>query len=120
MRKLKIEEFVEQHYGIKLTKAQLEMIAMMATKTEEKFVIEGGRQAGKTTAYKAAMGYLQDGMKPVELINGTSIDFGELLLKTATNAEHLNNNMQNTIARYMDYQSTPKMYMKNVERELGI
>lgn len=64
---LKIEQFVEQHFGIKLTKHQLEIIAMIAANPEKRFVIQNsGRSAGKTTAYKAAMAYLQDGMKAPE------------------------------------------------------
>lgn len=66
MSKLKIEQFVEQQFGIKLTQPQLEMIAMIAANPEKRFAMTGGRSAGKTTAYKAAMAYLQDGMKPAD------------------------------------------------------
>lgn len=63
---LKIEQFVEQQFGIKLTKHQLEIIAIIAANPEKRFVIQStGRSAGKTTAYKAAMAYLQDGLKPL-------------------------------------------------------
>lgn len=64
---LKIEQFVEQQFGIKLMPHQLEIIAMIAANPEEHFTIEHPtpKQAGKTTAYKAAMAYLQDGLKPV-------------------------------------------------------
>ena len=63
---LKIEQFVEQHFGIKLMPQQIELIAMMAASPEKHIVLTGmGRSAGKTTAYKAALAYLQDGLKPV-------------------------------------------------------
>lgn len=64
---LKIEQFVEQHFGIKLLPHQLEIIAMIAANPEEKFVLHrpSPKQAGKSTAYKAAVAYLQDGLKPV-------------------------------------------------------
>jgi len=64
---LKIEQFVEQHFGIKLMPAQIEMIAMMAANPEDKFVLmrPNAKQAGKSTAFKAAVAYLQDGLKPV-------------------------------------------------------
>lgn len=64
---LKIEQFVEQHFGIKLTKHQLEMIAIMAASPEREFILQNtGRSSGKTVAFKAAMAYLQDGMKPAD------------------------------------------------------
>lgn len=68
MSKLKIEDFVERQFGIKLMPAQLEIIAMIAANPEEKFVLQRPtpKQAGKTTAYKAAVAYLQDGLKPLE------------------------------------------------------
>lgn len=64
---LKIEQFVEQHFGIKLMPHQLEIIAMIAAHPEEKFTIQHPtpKAAGKSTAYKAAIAYLQDGLKPV-------------------------------------------------------
>lgn len=61
---LKIEQFVQEHFGIKLTKHQLEMIAIMAASPEREFIL-AHRSTGKSTAFKAAMAYLQDGMKPV-------------------------------------------------------
>jgi precorrin-6B methylase 2 len=67
---LKIEQFVEQNFGIKLTKHQLEMIAIMAASPEREFILQNtGRSSGKTVAFKAAMAYLQDGMKPVSIEN---------------------------------------------------
>lgn len=65
---LKIEQFVEQHFGIKLLPAQIEMIAIMAANPEDKFILQrpSPKQAGKSTAYKSAVAYLQDGLKPVE------------------------------------------------------
>jgi len=68
MSKLKIEDFVERQFGIKLMPAQLEIIAMIAANPEEKFVLQRPtpKQAGKTTAYKAAVAYLQDGLKPLQ------------------------------------------------------
>lgn len=64
---LKIEQFVEQHFGIKLMPHQLEIIAQIAANPEEKFTIvrPTPKAAGKTTAYKAAIAYLQDGLKPL-------------------------------------------------------
>lgn len=67
MSKLKIEQFVEEQFGIKLTKHQLEIIAIVAALPEDRLVLNiGGRSAGKTTAIKAAFAYLQDGLKPIE------------------------------------------------------
>lgn len=65
MSQLKIEQFVQEHFGIKLTKHQLEMIAIMAASPEREFILQNVRSPGKTMAFKAAMAYLQDGMKPV-------------------------------------------------------
>lgn len=106
---LKIEEFVEQHFGIKLLPAQIEMIAMMAANPEKRFELVGGRSAGKTTAYKAAMAYLQDGLKPVEQ---KKVDVGELLFETVKNAPILPHNLMDVVARYSDYQSHPVMTIK--------
>jgi len=65
---LKIEQFVQEHFGIKLTKHQLEMIAIMAASPEKEFILQNvNRSQGKTVAFKAAMAYLQDGMKPAEV-----------------------------------------------------
>lgn len=67
MNQLKIDQFVEQHLGIKLTNHQRELIALIAANPEKQFILQNtGRSAGKTTAYKAAMAYLQDGLKPVD------------------------------------------------------
>lgn len=64
---LKIEQFVEQNFGIKLTKYQLEIIAIIAANPDERGVIyTGGKSAGKTTAFKAAFAYLQDGLTEVK------------------------------------------------------
>lgn len=67
MSQLKIEKFVEDNFGIKLTTYQLELIAAMAADPEDRVVMHGGggKQAGKTTAMKSALAYLQDGMKPI-------------------------------------------------------
>lgn len=63
---LKIEQFALERFGIKLTKHQLEMIAIMAASPEREFILaHQGRFTGKSTAYKVAIAYLQDGMKPV-------------------------------------------------------
>lgn len=63
---LKIEQFVQERFGIKLTKHQLEMIAIMAASPEREFILANtGPRTGKTTAFKAAIAYLQDGLKPV-------------------------------------------------------
>lgn len=67
MTQLKIEQFALEQFGIKLTKHQLEMIAIMAASPEREFILANvGRSTDKSTAFKAAMAYLQDGMKPVE------------------------------------------------------
>lgn len=66
MSQLKIQEFAQQHFGVTLTKHQLEMIAIIAADPEERIVITGAKYAGKTTAYKVALAYLQDGLKPVQ------------------------------------------------------
>lgn len=64
---LKIEQFVEQQFGIKLLPAQLEMIAMIAANPGiEVLITPIGKKTGKTTAVKAALAYLQDGLKEVE------------------------------------------------------
>lgn len=69
MSQLKIDQFVEQHFGIKLTTHQRELIALIAANPEKQFIVQNtGRSSGKTTAYKAAMAYLQDGLKPVETL----------------------------------------------------
>lgn len=107
MSKLKIEQFVEQHFGIKLMPHQIEFIAMIAANPEKQFVLSrSGRQSGKTVAYKAAMAYLQDGMKPVE---PKGVDVGELLFETVKNAPILPQNLMDVVARYSDYQSHPVM-----------
>lgn len=60
---LKIEQFVEKQFGIKLFPAQLEMIAMIAANPDVEVLITPiGKKAGKTTAVKAALAYLQDGL----------------------------------------------------------
>lgn len=64
---LKIEQFVEQNFGIKLSKYQLEMIAMIAANPDiEVLITPIGKRAGKTTAVKAALAYLQDGLKAAD------------------------------------------------------
>lgn len=61
---LKIEKFVKEQFGIELTKTQLEIIAMIAASPEENIIVrQTGRDIGKTTAVKAALAYLQDGLK---------------------------------------------------------
>lgn len=62
---LKIERFIEQNFGIKLTKHQLEIIAIIAAgPDDESLVIKPrGKRSGTTTAFKAAYAYLQDGLK---------------------------------------------------------
>lgn len=60
---LKIEQFVKEQFGITLTKHQLEIIAIIAANPEEKFVIQRQpKRAGTTTAIKAVIAYLQDGL----------------------------------------------------------
>lgn len=63
---LKIEQFAKEQFGITLTKHQLELIAIMAASPEKEFILQNvNRSQGKTVAFKAAMAYLQDGMKPL-------------------------------------------------------
>ena len=62
---LKIEQFVKEQFGITLTKYQLELIAIIASGKDVE-LIHTGKQAGKTTAYKAALAYLQDGLAEVK------------------------------------------------------
>jgi len=63
---LKIEQFVEEQFGIKLLPAQIEMIAMIAANPDiEVLITPIGKKTGKTTAVKAALAYLQDGLKEV-------------------------------------------------------
>lgn len=62
---LKIEQFVKAQFGIELTKYQLELIAMLAS-GKDLTVMHTGKQSGKTTAYKAALAYLQDGLTEVQ------------------------------------------------------
>jgi hypothetical protein len=61
----KIEKFVKEQFGIVLTPYQLEIIAMLATGKDVK-AIDVVKRGGKTTAYKAALAYLQDGLKVTE------------------------------------------------------
>lgn len=68
---LKIEQFVEQHFGIKLTPNQLELIALIASGEKDQLV-QRGRFSGVTTAQKSALAYLQDGMKPIDTVFDTS------------------------------------------------
>ena len=64
---LKIEKFVKEQFGITLTKHQLEIIAIIAANPEDRLAVQmGGRSAGKTTAIKAAIAYLQDGLTEVK------------------------------------------------------
>lgn len=64
---LKIEQFALERFGIKLTKHQLEMIAIMAASPEREFILaHQGRSTGKSVAFKAAIAYLQESLKPVD------------------------------------------------------
>lgn len=70
MTQLKIERFALERFGIKLTKHQLEMVTIMAASPEREFILaHQGRYTGKTTAYKCAIAYLQEGLKPVDTAN---------------------------------------------------
>lgn len=62
---LKIEQFVKEHFDITLTPYQLEIIALLASGKDVK-AIDIVKRGGKTTAYKAALAYLQDGLKEVK------------------------------------------------------
>lgn len=84
---LKIEQFIERQFGIKLTKYQLEYIAMIASDTRP----AGAKQAGRTTDRKAALAYLQDGLKqapgkyPVELyVKGKLVHAGNATISSST------------------------------------
>lgn len=61
---LKIEQWVKEHHGITLTPQQLEIIAIIAS-GKDMVIQRPARQAGFTTAYKAAIAYLQDGLTEV-------------------------------------------------------
>ena len=77
---LKIEQFVQERFGIKLTKHQLEMIAIMAASPEREFILaHQGRSTGKSTAYKAAIAYLQESLKPADT---AKVDRLEVIDKT--------------------------------------
>lgn len=62
----RIEIFAEQHFGIKLTKYQVELIEAIAANPEKKFVLQqpSPRSAGKTTAMRVARAWLEQGLKP--------------------------------------------------------
>lgn len=64
---LSIERYAEQHFGIKLTPWQIKLINLIAEQPEDHVIIQSPnhRQTGKTTAYRVAMAYLQDGLKEV-------------------------------------------------------
>ena len=55
---LKIETFVKEKFGIELTVYELQLIAIIASGK----IIPTDNPAGKNTAYKAALAYLQDGL----------------------------------------------------------
>jgi len=59
---LKIEKFAKEQFGIILTPYQLELIAILAGGKKLTIITHAPKQAGKTTAYKAALAYLQDGL----------------------------------------------------------
>ena len=59
---LKIQQFVKEQFQIDLTPQQLEMIASIAA-GDDNYELRWGRSAGLSTAKKAAIAYLQDGMK---------------------------------------------------------
>ena len=63
---LKIEQWVKEHHGITLTPKQLEIIATLASGNKLTIITHDPRQIGKTTAYKAAIAYLQDGLTTVD------------------------------------------------------
>lgn len=64
---MNIEQFAEQHFGIKLTKYQLELIEAVAANPDENFILQRptARSAGKTTAMRVARAWLENGLKPV-------------------------------------------------------
>ncbi|WP_438980260.1 hypothetical protein [Polynucleobacter sp.] len=71
---LKIEQFIEQNFGIKLLPAQLEIIAMLAANPDiENLITPIGKRAGKTTAVKSALSYLQDGLTETGIKKGETI-----------------------------------------------
>lgn len=58
----KIAEFAKREFGIELTDAQLQYIAIQAA-GPEKTILQFPRRAGITTANKVILAYLQDGLK---------------------------------------------------------
>lgn len=62
---LKIEEYALKHHGIKLSQHQVEMITIMAASPEREFILAStSRSTGKSQAFKVAIAYLQDSLKP--------------------------------------------------------
>lgn len=62
---LSIEQFAQDHFGLKLTKYQIDLIKLITEHPEKEYVLHypSPKAAGKTTAYKVAMAYLQEGLK---------------------------------------------------------
>lgn len=113
---LKIEEFAEQHFGITLLPAQLEIIAMLTANPEEQFIIERpAKSSGKTTAYKIAMAYLQDGLSVAPDTTAQNID---KLITALPGASHLTPRLQNAIAGYLEYQTKPPQYVRDLNINL--
>lgn len=63
---LKIEQFIEEQFGIKLNKPQLEMIAMIAAGEVKVNANLDARRYGNDVVQKAVLAYLQDGMKTID------------------------------------------------------
>lgn len=61
---IKIAEFAKTHFGIELTDAQLQYIAIIAA-GEPPLLQLTGRRAGMATANKVIFAYLQDGLRTV-------------------------------------------------------
>lgn len=57
----KIQEFAKREFGIDLTDAQLQYIAIAAA--GQKPIVMPARRMGLTTANKVILAYLQDGLK---------------------------------------------------------
>lgn len=62
----KIAQFAKDQFGIELTDAQLQYIAIVAA-GNDKTVLNFGRKVGISTANKVIYAWLQDGLKSAEV-----------------------------------------------------
>lgn len=61
---VKIAEFAKTQFGIDLTDAQLQHIAIVAS-GQKRTLAPAARRMGLTTANKVILAYLQDGLKAI-------------------------------------------------------